>query len=82
MEGAKKKKKLQPLKKKEKKKKTFPWGKLCLCISEFSKTIYDFGLCATFICNTLYSLEHNQISPDLCASWFEIWSLKEPIYVN
>lgn len=29
-----------------------------------------------FICNTLYSLEHNQISPDLCASWFEIWSLR------
>ena len=29
-----------------------------------------------FICNTLYSLEHNQISPFLCASWFEIWSLR------
>lgn len=61
---------------KKKKKKHYPWSELCLFVSEFSKTIYDFGLCAMFICNTLYSLEHNQISPDLCASWFEIWSLR------
>ena len=74
MEGGGKKKNFYH--KKTKTKKQYPWGKLYLCISEFSKTIYDSGLCAMFICNTLSSLEHNQISPDLCASWFEIFSLR------